>query len=100
VGKLVRDRIPDIIRAEGGKPEVRELTHSEYVIALRAKLREEVVEYLTEPSLEELADILEVVYALGCTHNSEGSRAAVELAAAAKAKAKGRFDRRLYMEMP
>ena len=69
--KLVRDRIPQIIAGSGVVAEVRTLTDDEYRIFLEAKLDEEVGEYHRDPSLEELADILEVVYALagaiGCT---------------------------------
>ncbi len=66
--KLVRDKIPEIIEAQGQKANVRILTEEEYRICLEAKLDEEAGEYHREKSLEELADILEVVYALAATH--------------------------------
>ncbi len=62
--KLVRDKIPEIIRNQGEIPNIRTLTGDEYTIALEQKLSEETQEYLKERNLEELADILEVVYAL------------------------------------
>ena len=69
--KLVRDHIPQIIEETGGKAEIRILTDEEYRIFLEKKLDEEVGEYHREQNTEELADILEVVYALaasiGCT---------------------------------
>jgi predicted house-cleaning noncanonical NTP pyrophosphatase (MazG superfamily) len=69
--KLVRDHIPRIIEETGGKAEIRILTDEEYRIFLEKKLDEEVGEYHREQNAEELADILEVVYALaasiGCT---------------------------------
>ena len=69
--KLVRDHIPQIIEETGGKAEIRILTDEEYRIFLEKKLDEEVGEYHREQNAEELADILEVVYALaasiGCT---------------------------------
>lgn len=69
--KLVRDHIPRIIEETGGKAEIRILTEEEYRIFLEKKLDEEVGEYHREQNAEELADILEVVYALaasiGCT---------------------------------
>lgn len=65
--KLVRDKIPDIIHHNGGKAEIRILSDEEYRAFLEAKLDEETQEYHQEKNLEELADILEVVYALADT---------------------------------
>ena len=69
--KLVRDKIPDIIRSCGEIPNIRILEQEEYLSHLEAKLDEEVREYHRDKNAEELADILEVVYALaealGCT---------------------------------
>jgi predicted house-cleaning noncanonical NTP pyrophosphatase (MazG superfamily) len=65
--KLVRDHIPQIIEETGGKAEIRILTDEEYRIFLEKKLDEEVGEYHREQNAEELADILEVVYALAAS---------------------------------
>lgn len=69
--KLVRDKIPEMIRAQGETPHVRVLETDEYIRCLEDKLNEEVSEYHRDKTPEELADILEVVYALaqarGCT---------------------------------
>ena len=69
--KLVRDKIPAIIEADGQVPRVRILADEEYTAALEQKLDEEVGEFHRDKNLEELADILEVVYALtenlGCS---------------------------------
>ena len=62
--KLVRDRIPEIIAAKGEKPVIRVMEDKEYIICLEKKLDEEVSEYHESKEIEELADILEVVYAL------------------------------------
>lgn len=62
--KLVRDRIPDIIRQQGQEPRVRRLDDDEYVRCLEEKLDEEVLEFHRDQNAEELADILEVVFAL------------------------------------
>ncbi len=64
VEKLVRDRIPQVIRANGEEPVVRVASEAEYRGLLRAKLREEVEEFLASEEPEELADILEVIAAL------------------------------------
>ena len=69
--KLVRDKIPEIIENGGSRPEIRILEDEEYRIYLEKKLDEEVGEYHRDKNAEELADILEVVFALadaiGCT---------------------------------
>ena len=69
--KLIRDKIPEIIESKGGKAQIRVLTDEEYPLYLEAKLDEEVGEYHRDHTAEELADILEVVYALadsiGCS---------------------------------
>ena len=62
--KLVRDRIPESIEAQGETPNLRILEQEEYLHRLEAKLDEEVGEYHRDKNAEELADILEVVFAL------------------------------------
>ncbi|WP_248959984.1 nucleoside triphosphate pyrophosphohydrolase [Sphaerisporangium perillae] len=76
-GKLVRDRIPEIIEADGRTAKVRVLDESELVSALTAKLAEEAEELRqAEPDdrLGELADIYEVLAALAGTLGSPTSR--------------------------
>ena len=71
MGKLVRDKIPALIEASGETPIFRILDETEYRRCLEEKLDEEVAEFHSDRNAEELADILEVVYALaesiGCT---------------------------------
>ena len=62
--KLVRDKIPEIIRQQGETPICRILNQEEYFHCLEQKLDEEVGEYHRDRNVEELADILEVVFAL------------------------------------
>lgn len=62
--KLVRDKIPEIIAQQGESANTRILNGKEYTVALEQKLDEETAEFHKEKNLEELADILEVVYAL------------------------------------
>ncbi len=62
--KLVRDKIPQIIE-EAGKTAVVETLDSEaYKRLLDAKLGEELQEYLSDDNVEELADLVEVIYAI------------------------------------
>ena len=63
-GKLVRDNIPQIILADGKTPITRILTDEEYLVELDKKLTEEVAEYQEDKSLEEMADVLEVLLAI------------------------------------
>lgn len=62
--KLVRDKIPEIIEQDGGQAVTRVLSDEEYRVCLEKKLDEEAVEYHESRELDELADVLEVVYAL------------------------------------
>lgn len=62
--KLVRDNIPQIIRRSGKLPVYHQLDDVSYQKALEQKLSEEVQEYLTDKNLEEMADILEVLFAI------------------------------------
>ena len=61
-GKLVRDKIPEIIIADGKKPITRILDNEEYLQELDKKLNEEIAEYQADKSIEEMADVLEVLF--------------------------------------
>lgn len=94
--KLVRDRIPEIIRANGGKPVTRILDDSEYMRALIKKLKEETAEFEADESLEELADIQEVILAL---RDALGvSAAELEETRRKKAGKNGGFKEKIYLE--
>ena len=61
MGKLVRDKVPEIIEAEGKKAKVRVLTDWEFKEEVYKKLKEEVDELCKNRSAEEMADVLEVI---------------------------------------
>ena len=61
--KLVRDRIPEIIKASGKTCVTEFLSDDEYLRMIDAKLDEELAEYHKDLNVEELADLLEVIYA-------------------------------------
>ena len=65
--KLVRDLIPEVIKASGKEYEIEVAQVQERRELLEAKLMEEVNEYLQDKNLEELADIMEVLF--GLAHN-------------------------------
>jgi len=62
--KLVRDRIPEIIEENGKECTFHVATKEEYNTKLREKLCEEAIEFLEDPRLEELVDVLEVIDAI------------------------------------
>lgn len=64
MGKLVRDKIPEIISAAGKTPITRVMQQDEYLDELDIKLNEEVAEYQADKSIEEMADVLEVLFAI------------------------------------
>ncbi|MEU8773515.1 nucleoside triphosphate pyrophosphohydrolase [Streptomyces sp. NPDC048606] len=94
--KLVRDRIPEIIRATGAEPEVYVADPAEYRRRLRAKLAEEVAEYMEADDTdapEELADVLEVAFALAADLGIDAD--GLERLRAAKAEQRGGFAQRI-----
>ena len=98
--KLVRDKIPDLMRADGEKPVVRVLNANEMSTALDAKMIEENNEYLAALSpdhkLGEHADILEVTFARAALLGKKPE----DLLAAAQQKreAKGGFTQNLFID--
>ena len=93
--KLVRDKIPQIIEDKGGQAQIRILSDEEYRIYLEAKLDEEVGEYHRDQTPEELADILEVVYALA---DAKGiSREALMEVYRKKHDERGGFKKKLFL---
>jgi predicted house-cleaning noncanonical NTP pyrophosphatase (MazG superfamily) len=62
--KLVRDKIPDLLTRSGKKIRFYQASDEEYWIRLKEKLLEEVEEFFTDETLEEMADILEVLEAI------------------------------------
>ena len=62
--KLVRDKIPEILKEKGLNPSIRVVTSKEFDVFLRAKIVEEAQELLESGDSEEIVDILEVIDAL------------------------------------
>ena len=93
--KLVRDKIPEIIENKGGKATFRQLSQEEYIRFLEKKLDEEVGEYHRDKTVEELADILEVVYALAREHGC--SREELLAVYESKHAERGGFEKRLLL---
>ncbi len=62
--KLVRDKVPELIRENGGNPKVRVAGPDELDVLLREKIVEEAKEFLFSGDTEELVDIQEAIDAL------------------------------------
>lgn len=93
--KLVRDRIPEMIRHQGFTPITRRLNADEYLSELHRKLREETEEYLSDQSAEEIADILEVIEAICAAKGF--SREEISRVKSEKYAKRGGFDKRIYL---
>ncbi|HEY3274007.1 MAG TPA: nucleoside triphosphate pyrophosphohydrolase [Methanocella sp.] len=65
MSKLVRDRIPEIMRREGKTPDIEQIAGERLKSALKDKLVEEALEMRAAADIrEELADVLEVAEAI------------------------------------
>ena len=60
--KAIRDKIPEIIADSGKKYSLKQLDDTSFLVELEKKLIEEVNEYGKSKDIEELADLLEVIY--------------------------------------
>ncbi len=94
--KLVRDKIPEIIATTGKKCVVEILNDEDYLKMLDAKLDEELAEYHQDQNIEELADLLEVIYA--CAVARGYSAAELEQVRADKAAGRGGFAEKVLLK--
>ena len=93
--KLVRNRIPQIIEESGKRCETEILSNERYLEMLDKKLDEELAEYQIEKNIEELADLLEVVYA---REKARGySVAELEQIRKKKKEKRGAFDKKIFL---
>ena len=94
--KMVRDRIPEIIEKDGKQCTCSILSEEDYLLLLDRKLDEELKEYQESKSMEELADLLEVIRAVAQARGS--SIEEVEQIRAQKAQKRGGFQNRILLE--
>jgi len=93
--KLVRDRIPEIIVQSGKRPAYSFLSDEDYLAKLDEKLNEELAEYQESKSMEELADLLEVIRAVAAARGS--SIEEVEAIRRDKAVKRGGFEKKILL---
>ena len=93
--KLVRDRIPEIIEASGKRCVCSTLSDEEYLAKLDEKLNEELAEYQESKSMEERADLLEVIRAVAVARGS--SMDEVEAIRRDKAAKRGGFEKKILL---
>ena len=94
--KLVRDKIPEIIENSGKCAVIRTLSRDEYLEMLDRKLTEELNEYLSDKSMEEIADLLEVIHAVVKARGS--SMEEVEKIRLQKKEKRGGFEKKIFLE--
>ena len=93
--KLIRDKILEILNSLGKKHAIRTLTDDELQSSLIDKLHEELAEFKENPCVEELADIIEVIYSLGkCIGVSKEE---IEEVRGKKAEQRGSFNKKIFL---
>ncbi len=94
--KLVRDKIPETITKDNKKAVTKILNDEDYLIELNRKIQEEVKEYLESNSIEELADIVEVIY--GILEVKNISIEEFENVRKSKIQKRGAFKEKIFLE--
>ena len=94
--KLIRDNIPEIIAKSGKACEFTSVSGDEFIELLNEKLHEEVHEYLLSGSIEELADIIEIIYSI--LDSKQLSLEDLEIIRIDKLKTHGGFARKLLLK--
>ena len=98
--KLVRDRIPEIIEGNGEIVVTRILDEAEYKLELEKKLLEECNEVLSAVShderIEELADVLEVLCAIGSLEGTDLEK--IISVMNSKREKRGGFSQKIFLE--
>ena len=93
--KVVRDKIPEIIADSGKKCNTKQLDDKSFLTELEKKLTEEVNEYSESKDVEELADLLEVIYRISELRGVNSDE--LDKIRKEKAKERGKFDSNLFL---
>ena len=94
--KLVRDKIPEILEEKGIKYKIHIADKKEYWEKLKEKLLEEIKEFSKSKSIDEFADILEVLDAIKDFKKFDKKK--LEMIKRKKAKERGGFKKRIILE--
>jgi len=94
--KLVRDKIPEIIKESGHEPQMHRAMPKEFSNLLIEKMKEELAEFEENPCLDEAADIYEVFLAI--LDNWGMSRDLLEMVAKSKRDIRGAFKKGIVLE--
>ena len=94
--KLVRDRIPEIIRKRGEVAVIHIASKKEYWKKLKEKLGEETNEFLKASSKDEIVDILEIIHAI-CDYKKIDMKK-LESLRKKKAKERGGFKKKIILD--
>jgi len=93
--KAIRDKIPEIIKKSGNSCNIKKLSNRKFLAELEKKLKEETSEYTKSKSVEELADIIEVILAIAKLKGT--SQAKLEKIRLQKLKERGGFEKNLFL---
>lgn len=93
--KVVRDKIPEIIEESGKKYTLKHLDDASFLAEIEKKLIEEVNEYSESKDIEELADILEVIYRISELRGVNSDE--LDEIRKEKAEKRGKFDDNLFL---
>ena len=93
--KVIRDKIPEIIRNSGKKYSLKQLDDSSFLTELEKKLIEELNEYVKSKDVEELADLLEVIYRISELRGVNPDE--LEKIRQDKAEKRGKFSNNLFL---
>ena len=88
--KLVRDKIPEIIKEAGKSCICHQVTGDSLITYAHKKLREEIDEFLDDPCAEEAADIMEIFHFICDLHDIRDSQ--IMATGTAKRVTKGGFN--------
>jgi len=93
--KVIRDKIPEIIADSGKKCNIKQLDDVSFLAEIEKKLIEEVNEYSESKDVEELADLLEVIYRISELRGVNSDE--LDEIRRDKGQKRGKFDSNLFL---
>ena len=93
--KVIRDKIPEIIADSGKKYTLKQLDDTSFLEEIEKKLIEEVNEYVESNDVDELVDLLEVIYRISELRGVSTDE--LDKARLDKAEKRGKFTSNLFL---